>query len=87
MGVETDQEIFSLVGTEPQYVNGLMPSIQECKTIGIQTQVAPCRVDHHLVSFFVGKIIVSTQNQALVWLGNKIKVFRAKGPRRAKVPP
>lgn len=39
MGAETDQEAVALVGSENEYVSGFLPSIQECKDIGITTQL------------------------------------------------
>lgn len=37
MGIETDQEIIQLVGTEPEYVDGLAPTLYECAQEGIHT--------------------------------------------------
>jgi acetate kinase len=37
MGVETDQEILQLVGTETLIENGLVASLQECSSLGINS--------------------------------------------------
>lgn len=38
MGAESDQEVIQLVGEEAGYAALLMPTIQECKALGIFTQ-------------------------------------------------
>jgi DNA-directed RNA polymerase III subunit RPC2 len=38
MGLETDQEIVQLVGSEPMYSDGLAPSLNEAAMIGVRTQ-------------------------------------------------
>lgn len=37
MGVETDQEIVQLIGTEPDYVDGISPTLHECAQEGVHT--------------------------------------------------
>src|SRR5690348_1075032 len=62
MGVETDQEIVQLVGTEELFLEGLAPSLEECS---------------------VEKVF--TQQQALEYIGSKIKVFKNRYSKRPKV--
>ncbi len=38
MGVETDQEIIQLIGTDEMFIDGLSPSLEECAAAGIFTQ-------------------------------------------------
>ena len=38
MGVESDQEIVQLIGPEPAFIPLLVPTLQECKQLGIHTQ-------------------------------------------------
>ena len=38
MGVESDQEIIQLIGPEPAFIPLLVPTLQECKQLGIHTQ-------------------------------------------------
>eukprot|EP01114_Cavostelium_apophysatum_P020204 TRINITY_DN6708_c0_g1_i4.p1 TRINITY_DN6708_c0_g1~~TRINITY_DN6708_c0_g1_i4.p1 ORF type:complete len:1163 (+),score=317.41 TRINITY_DN6708_c0_g1_i4:32-3520(+) len=54
MGVETDQEVVQLIGSEEQYVDLLAPSFEDCI------------VTHS----------IRTQNQALDFIGAKIKVYQ-----------
>lgn len=37
MGIETDQEIVQLVGTEPRYVDGMTATLHECAQEGVHT--------------------------------------------------
>lgn len=39
MGIETDQEIVQLCGTESQFVDGMAPTIHECVQEGIHTEM------------------------------------------------
>lgn len=61
MGMETDQEIVQLVGSEDAFITGISPSIHEASQLGIHTQ-----------------------EQALEYLGNHIRVFRNRKRFRAK---
>lgn len=61
MGMETDQEIVQLVGSEESFVAGIAPSIHESSQLGVHTQ-----------------------EQALEYLGNRIRVFRNRKRFRAK---
>jgi DNA-directed RNA polymerase beta subunit len=38
MGAESDQEVVAMVGCEESMANLLLPSVQECKTLGVFTQ-------------------------------------------------
>ncbi|KAL8192643.1 hypothetical protein R6Q57_027828 [Mikania cordata] len=38
MGMETDQEVVQMLGRDPQYATLLLPSIEECASIGVYTQ-------------------------------------------------
>ena len=38
MGIESDQEIIQMVGSEPALVPLFMPTLQECNQLGIHTQ-------------------------------------------------
>ena len=38
MGVESDQEMMQIIGPEPAFLPLLMPTLQECKQLGIHTQ-------------------------------------------------
>ena len=38
MGAESDQEVVAMVGCEEALANLLLPSVQECKTLGVFTQ-------------------------------------------------
>lgn len=38
MGVESDQEIIQLIGTDTLYIDALSPSLQECSTLGVFNQ-------------------------------------------------
>lgn len=38
MGLESDQELVQLVGSEPMYTDGLAPSLNECAQLGVRTQ-------------------------------------------------
>lgn len=38
MGVESDQEIVQMIGSEPAFIPLLVPTLQECKQLGIHTQ-------------------------------------------------
>ncbi|KAI3720441.1 hypothetical protein L6452_21357 [Arctium lappa] len=38
MGMETDQEVVQMLGRDPQYATLLLPSIEDCASIGIYTQ-------------------------------------------------
>jgi DNA-directed RNA polymerase III subunit RPC2 len=38
MGVQSEQEIVQLIGSEPEYVAGITPSIQDCHKHGVFTQ-------------------------------------------------
>ena len=38
MGCESDQEVIQLVGQEEAYAGLMLPSVQECKAIGVFTQ-------------------------------------------------
>mmetsp|Transcript_6488 Transcript_6488/g.15811 ORF Transcript_6488/g.15811 Transcript_6488/m.15811 type:complete len:1189 (-) Transcript_6488:33-3599(-) len=40
MGVQTDMELIQVVGVEPEYVEAMMPSVQECHERGLFTQKA-----------------------------------------------
>jgi DNA-directed RNA polymerase III subunit RPC2 len=61
MGLETDQEIVQLVGSDPMYSDGIAPSIHEAAQHGVYTQ-----------------------EQALEFLGTRIKVFRNRKRFRPK---
>ncbi|KVH97885.1 DNA-directed RNA polymerase, subunit 2 [Cynara cardunculus var. scolymus] len=39
MGMETDQEVVQMLGRDPQYATLLLPSIEDCASIGIYTQL------------------------------------------------
>lgn len=38
MGVQSDQEIVQLIGSESEFVAGITPSIQDCHRHGVFTQ-------------------------------------------------
>ncbi|KAF5811432.1 putative DNA-directed RNA polymerase [Helianthus annuus] len=38
MGMETDQEVVQMLGRDPQYASLLLPSIEDCASIGVYTQ-------------------------------------------------
>ncbi|KAI3741434.1 hypothetical protein L1987_59106 [Smallanthus sonchifolius] len=38
MGMETDQEVVQMLGRDPQYATLLLPSIEDCASIGVYTQ-------------------------------------------------
>lgn len=38
MGVQNDQEIVQLIGSEREFVSGIAPSIQDCHKHGVFTQ-------------------------------------------------
>lgn len=38
MGMESDQEVVQMLGRDPQYAALLLPSIEDCATLGIHTQ-------------------------------------------------
>lgn len=61
MGLETDQEIVQLVGSDPMYADGIAPSLHEAS-------------QHSVL----------TQEQALEWIGTRIKVFRNRKRFRPK---
>jgi DNA-directed RNA polymerase III subunit RPC2 len=61
MGLETDQEIVQLVGSEPMYIDGVAPSLHEASQHSIYTQ-----------------------EQALEFIGSRIKVFRNRKRFRPK---
>lgn len=39
MGAETDQEVIQLVGTEDEYIEGMQPSLSECASLKVNTQI------------------------------------------------
>lgn len=61
MGMETDQEIVQLVGSEAMYLDGIAPSLHEASQNS-----------------------VFTQEQALEWIGSRVKVFRNRKRFRPK---
>ncbi|KAI7755167.1 hypothetical protein M8C21_026037 [Ambrosia artemisiifolia] len=38
MGMETDQEVVQMLGRDPQYATLLLPSVEDCASIGVYTQ-------------------------------------------------
>jgi len=61
MGVESDQEVVQMIGTDPQSTDLLAPSIQEC-----------CQAN------------IFTQQQALEYMGGKVKTARSSWVRVKK---
>jgi DNA-directed RNA polymerase beta subunit len=61
MGVESDQEVVQMIGTDPQSTDLLAPSIQEC-----------CQLS------------IFTQQQALEYMGSKVKTARSSWVRVKK---
>ena len=61
MGIESDQEVVELVGTEPSMVAALTPLLLECAGMGVRTQ-----------------------QQALEFLGGKVRSSRPSRLRRSK---
>ncbi len=39
MGVTSDQEVVQLVGSEAEYAQAMLPSLRECATLAIFSQV------------------------------------------------
>lgn len=38
MGIESDQEIVQMIGPEPAFIPLFIPTLQECKQLGVHTQ-------------------------------------------------
>ena len=62
LGIEADQELFQLVGTQKKYLEALIMSLQECSIAGI-----------------------CTQEQALKYLGSKVRNSKAAKTGRTRV--
>lgn len=61
MGLQSDQEVAQIIGTDSMYLDALALSLQECSQLNILTQ-----------------------NQALEYLGSKIKTVKTFGPSKTK---
>lgn len=74
MGIETDQEIIQLVGTEPRFVDGMAPTLHECAQEGVHTATQAL--------LFMGKKAKTFKGPAF---GGRPGA-KASGPKRTTAP-
>jgi DNA-directed RNA polymerase III subunit RPC2 len=48
MGIETDQEVIQMIGTEQIVLAALVPCLEECHKAGVHTQMQVCILSHLL---------------------------------------
>ena len=50
MGIESDQEVVELIGTDSQFIDTISPSFEECATNSVFTQFQALECMHILLS-------------------------------------